>query len=66
MSFVGRDQVGEYVKLFKSDYRKLLSTPGITDPVSLKYLMKKLFAVCQRSQDIYEQDTGNLSLLNHR
>jgi len=39
MSFVGpRPEVSEYVELFRSDYRKLLTVrPGITDPASLKY-----------------------------
>jgi lipopolysaccharide/colanic/teichoic acid biosynthesis glycosyltransferase len=39
MSFVGpRPEVKEYVHLYKSDYKKLLSIrPGITDPASLKY-----------------------------
>jgi lipopolysaccharide/colanic/teichoic acid biosynthesis glycosyltransferase len=39
MSFVGpRPEVKEYVKLYKSDYEKLLKIrPGITDPASLRY-----------------------------
>jgi lipopolysaccharide/colanic/teichoic acid biosynthesis glycosyltransferase len=39
MSFVGpRPEVGEYVHLFKSDYKKLLKIrPGITDPASIEY-----------------------------
>jgi len=39
MSFVGpRPEVKEYVKLYESDYKKLLRIrPGITDPASIKY-----------------------------
>jgi lipopolysaccharide/colanic/teichoic acid biosynthesis glycosyltransferase len=39
MSFVGpRPEVNEYVQLFETHYRKLLTVrPGITDPASLKY-----------------------------
>jgi lipopolysaccharide/colanic/teichoic acid biosynthesis glycosyltransferase len=39
MSFVGpRPEVKEYVHLYKSDYKKLLSIrPGITDPASIQY-----------------------------
>ncbi|MDH4231479.1 MAG: sugar transferase [Nitrospirota bacterium] len=39
MSFVGpRPEVGHYVQLFETDYRKLLTVrPGITDPASLSY-----------------------------
>ncbi len=39
MSFVGpRPEVGEYVHMFETQYRKLLTVrPGITDPAALKY-----------------------------
>ncbi len=39
MSFVGpRPEVKEYVQMFTSDYKKLLSVrPGITDPASIQY-----------------------------
>lgn len=39
MSFVGpRPEVKEYVQLYESDYKKLLSIrPGITDPASITY-----------------------------
>jgi lipopolysaccharide/colanic/teichoic acid biosynthesis glycosyltransferase len=39
MSLVGpRPEVGEYVRLFRADYEKLLRMrPGITDPASLRY-----------------------------
>ena len=39
MSFVGpRPEVGEYVQMFETQYRKLLTVrPGITDPAALKY-----------------------------
>ena len=39
MSLVGpRPEVAEYVRMYKSEYSKLLSVrPGITDPASLKY-----------------------------
>jgi len=56
MSFVGpRPEVGEYVKLFKSDYRKLLTVrPGITDPASLKFSNEEtVLGMSKASQDIY-------------
>ena len=56
MSFVGpRPEVGEYVQLFKSDYRKLLTVrPGITDPASLKYSNEEsVLGMSKASQDIY-------------
>ncbi len=44
MSFVGpRPEVKEYVKLYESDYKKLLRIrPGITDPASLRYSDEEL------------------------
>lgn len=56
MSFVGpRPEVSEYVELFKSDYRKLLTVrPGITDPASLKYSNEEtVLGMSQASQDAY-------------
>ncbi len=56
MSFVGpRPEVSEYVELFKSDYRKLLTVrPGITDPASLKYSNEEtILGMSKASQDVY-------------
>ena len=56
MSFVGpRPEVSEYVHLFKSDYRKLLTVrPGITDPASLKYSNEEsILGMSKAKQDIY-------------
>jgi lipopolysaccharide/colanic/teichoic acid biosynthesis glycosyltransferase len=56
MSFVGpRPEVSEYVELFKSDYRKLLTVrPGITDPASLKYSNEEtILGMSKASQDAY-------------
>ena len=56
MSFVGpRPEVSEYVHLFKSDYRKLLTVrPGITDPASLKYSNEEnILGMSKVSQDVY-------------
>lgn len=45
MSLVGpRPEVGEYVRLFEADYRRLLEVrPGITDPASIKYSSEETF-----------------------
>ena len=56
MSFVGpRPEVSEYVELFKSDYRKLLTVrPGITDPASLKYSNEEtILGISKESLDAY-------------
>jgi len=56
MSLVGpRPEVSEYVELFKSDYRKLLTVrPGITDPASLKYSNEEnILGMSMESQDVY-------------
>ena len=56
MSFVGpRPEVSEYVQLFRSEYRKLLTVrPGITDPASLKYSNEEtILGMSKAAQDVY-------------
>ncbi|OGW29206.1 MAG: hypothetical protein A2X59_09485 [Nitrospirae bacterium GWC2_42_7] len=56
MSFVGpRPEVTEYVRLFETDYRKLLTIrPGITDPASLEYSNEEsILGDPKVSEDVY-------------
>jgi lipopolysaccharide/colanic/teichoic acid biosynthesis glycosyltransferase len=56
MSFVGpRPEVSEYVQLFETDYRKLLTVrPGITDPASLQYSNEEtILGMSETSEDVY-------------
>jgi lipopolysaccharide/colanic/teichoic acid biosynthesis glycosyltransferase len=69
MSFVGpRPEVKEYVQLYKSDYKKLLSIrPGITDPASIKYSDEEnILSVSENWEEEYQKrilpEKINLSL----